>query len=482
MDHLDLGSHKGNGSTLSQSIHDRRPSFRLGMGRRRTLSGVVVVTFDMTMTVTVRTQPLLPVKSTFVCCSCSCARPRPQVLLYSFLLVWMTVLFRATRLVVSSLPLPQLRCSPGLVSPLWLPQKKNRRQEEKLILLLRMTYSTENHMGDKETHIQNALLNCPTIPLRDGTRHPAIGFGTYKVGFVPASASSAAAVTASSPPPETSQQRQRTAQECVSDALQVGYRFLECAEFYGNEAHVGAAMVASGIPREKLFLCSKVWTTTIEQGPAAIRAQLDRTLRDLQTNYVDLYLIHWPVPNHHVTAYQTLLELRNEGKIKGVGVSNYAWEDFLELKQQLQLTEADLPLVNQIELNPFLYRSKTVELFQSQGVVLQSYRSLRDGKVFDHPLLLELAQHYHKTTAQILGRWCIQHGFVYVPKSVQRTRMIENADVFDFTLSEEHMQQLNALTTDATKQGFVDLYRKCVNRDTSQAGTLEGVKMDITVD
>ena len=149
MDHLDLGSHKGNGSTLSQSIHDRRPSFRLGMGRRRTLSGGVVVTFDMTMTVTVRTQPLLPVKSTFVCCSCSCARPRPQVLLYSFLLVWMTVLFRATRLVVSSLPLPQLRCSPGLVSPLWLPQKKNRRQEEKLILLLRMTYSTENHMGDK---------------------------------------------------------------------------------------------------------------------------------------------------------------------------------------------------------------------------------------------------------------------------------------------------------------------------------------------
>lgn len=400
---------------------------------------------------------------------------------------------------VSSFPLPQLRWSRSpLVSPFVSFPNKNRRQQkeeegnEKLVLPFRMTlFSTANNVEKEEEEnikrIQKALLlNCPTIPLRDGTRHPAIGFGTYKVGFVPASASSAAAQAAAAAAAAvavaSSSLPQRTAQECVSDALQVGYRFLECAEFYGNEAQVGAAIAASSIPRDELFLCSKVWTTTMEQGPAAIRAQLERTLCDLQTNYIDLYLIHWPVPKHHLTAYQTLLQLRNEGKIKGVGVSNYAWEDFLELQQQLQLTEADLPLVNQIEINPFLYRSKTIELFQSQGVVLQSYRSLRDGKAFDHPLLLELAQHYHKTPAQLLGRWCIQHGFVYVPKSVQRTRMMENADVFDFTLSEEHMQQLNALTTDATKQEFVELYRKCVNRDTSQAGTLEGVKMDITVD
>jgi diketogulonate reductase-like aldo/keto reductase len=166
------------------------------------------------------------------------------------------------------------------------------------------------------TDSKTALLNCPTIPLRDGTSHPAIGFGTYKVGFIPASASSA--VTSSAP---TSVER--TAEECVSDALDVGYRFLECAEFYGNEAEVGKAIAKSGIDRKDLYICSKVWTTTIEKGPAAVRAQLEKTLKDLQTTYVDLYLIHWPVPVHHVEAYKTLVELQQEGKVKGIGVSNY---------------------------------------------------------------------------------------------------------------------------------------------------------------
>ena len=166
---------------------------------------------------------------------------------------------------------------------------------------------------------KTTLLDCPTIPLRDGTNHPAIGFGTYKVGFIPASASSAAATTASSAPTQV----ERTAEECVSDALDVGYRFLECAEFYGNEAEVGKAIAKSGIDRKDLYICSKVWTTTIEKGPAAVRAQLEQTLKDLQTTYVDLYLIHWPVPVHHVEAYKTLVELQKEGKVKGIGVSNY---------------------------------------------------------------------------------------------------------------------------------------------------------------
>jgi diketogulonate reductase-like aldo/keto reductase len=171
------------------------------------------------------------------------------------------------------------------------------------------------------TDSKTTLLNCPTIPLRDGTNHPAIGFGTYKVGFIPASASSASAATASASPAPTAVER--TAEECVSDALDVGYRFLECAEFYGNEAEVGKAIAKSGIDRKDLYICSKVWTTTIEKGPAAVRAQLEQTLKDLQTTYVDLYLIHWPVPVHHVEAYKTLVELQKEGKVKGIGVSNY---------------------------------------------------------------------------------------------------------------------------------------------------------------
>jgi len=320
---------------------------------------------------------------------------------------------------------------------------------------------------------KDTLLNCPTIPLHDGTPHPAIGFGTYKVGFIPASASSAVAASGVGGGVE------RTAEECVSDAIDCGYRFLECAEFYGNEAEVGKAIAKSGIAREEFFLCSKVWTTTIEKGPEAIRAQLEKTLSDLGTDYLDLYLIHWPVPGKHVEGYKTLEALCKEGKIKGIGLSNYAWEDYVELKESGMEIK---PSVNQIEINPFLYRKNTISNFKKEGVVLQSYRSLRDGKAFDNPALVKIAEAHSKSPAQILGRWVVQKGFVYVPKSVKKERMRENAMVFDFELSDEEMATLDALTTSDTFATFEGLYRKCVNRDTSKDGTLDGVKMDITLD
>jgi len=321
-----------------------------------------------------------------------------------------------------------------------------------------------------------ALINCPTLALRDGTSHPAIGFGTYKVGFIPASASSAVASGGA-----TSNEPQRTAEDCIADALSVGYRFLECAEFYGNEQEVGKAIKASGVPREDLFICSKVWTTTIEKGDAAIRAQLEKTLSDLGTNYVDLYLIHWPVPGKHVDAYKTVLDLKREGKVRNVGVSNYAVEDYKDLLSA-GITSEDKPVVNQIEINPFLYRKNTIDYFKSEGVVLQSYRSLRDGKAMDNPILKSFGEKYNKSPAQILGRWCVQHGFVYMPKSVKIERMVENAQVFDFELSEEEMATLDASTTSDALETFKGLYQKCVNRDTTKDGTMEGVKTDITVD
>jgi len=176
------------------------------------------------------------------------------------------------------------------------------------------------------------------------------------------------------------------------------------------------------------------------------------------------------------------MEMKKEGKIRGLGVSNYAFEDYLELKNEPDIGENDLPLVNQIEINPFLYRKNTIAAFETEGVMMQSYRSLRDGKAFDHPLLVKIASRKDKTPAQILGRWCVQHGFVYIPKSVKKQRMLENANVFDFSLSADEMAQLDGLTTPEAIETFKSLYRKCVNRDTTKDGTMEGVKMDIIAD
>ena len=371
---------------------------------------------------------------------------------------------------------------------------------------------------------------------------PAISFGTYKVGFIPASASSAVAAGATEVQRTAEEcvsdalsvgyrslecaefygneaevgkaiaksgiprgelylcskvwtttiekgedairaqldtEVQRTAEECVSDALSVGYRSLECAEFYGNEAEVGKAIAKSGIPRGELYLCSKVWTTTIEKGEDAIRAQLDKTLSDFGTDYVDLYLVHWPVPGKHVDAYKTLEKLCKEGKCKSIGLSNYAVEDYIELKESgIEI----LPAINQIEINPFLYRKNTLDFFTKEGVVLQSYRSLRDGKAFGDETVVRIANAKGKTPAQILGRWCVQKGYVYMPKSVKKERMIENGKVFEWALSADEMAELDSLTKPEAYTTFEELYRKCVNRDTSKDGTMDGVKMSITKD
>ena len=184
-------------------------------------------------------------------------------------------------------------------------------------------------------------------------------------------------------------------------------------------------------------------------------------------------------PTLTLQAYKTLEKLQEQGKIRGIGVSNYAWEDYVELKEA---GVKQLPLVNQIEINPFLYRKNTIAKFEKEGVVMQSYRSLRDGKAFEDPTLKKIAAAKGKSVAQILGRWCIQKGFIYIPKSVKKERMLENSQVLDFELTEEEMSELDSLTTPEALETFVALYQKCVNRDTSKAGTMDGVKMEITKD
>eukprot|EP01050_Picozoa_sp_SAG11_P028537 SAG11_NODE_7662_length_1113_cov_1.447732_1_plen_313_part_01 len=176
-----------------------------------------------------------------------------------------------------------------------------------------------------------SFVDAPTLTLNSGHPHPQLGFGTYKVGFIPASASSAGGVASGAGD---------NAKDTVQAALELGYRFLDCAEFYGNEKAVGEAIAASGIPRSELFIASKVWSNTLYAGRDAIRAQVDKSLAELQIDYLDLYLVHWPVPGKHVLGYKHLEELVGEGKLRSIGLSNYTVEDYTELMEHARIPPA----------------------------------------------------------------------------------------------------------------------------------------------
>jgi len=309
-------------------------------------------------------------------------------------------------------------------------------------------------------------MEIPSLLLNDDTKMPAVGFGCYKVGVVPASATGGSGGSAP-----------RSALEVITDALSVGYRCFDCAQFYDNEADVGSALKAGGVPREELYLISKVWTNRIFEGPEAVKAQCKQTLSDLRCEYIDCYMIHWPVPGKHVAAYKALLELQADGIIKSVGVSNYTVEDLKELQD----AGLRLPVVNQIEINPFLFRKETIDYCRSLNIQLQAYRALCNSKAWSEPVILELATKHQRSSAQILGRWAVQKGFQHIPKSENRDRMEVNAALFDFVLDDDDLKKLDVLTTEQSLEAFKALYQKCVLRDTPLNGTMQGVRTDFTV-
>ena len=308
-----------------------------------------------------------------------------------------------------------------------------------------------------------------SLVMPSGVVHPPIGFGTYKCGVIPASATGTSGDTGGS------------AEEIVFTALTAGYRFLDCAEFYANEESIGRALARfsaeSDVPRSELFLCSKVWTSTISQGPDAVKRRVSACLAELQVDYLDLMLVHWPVPSDspgggHVSAYAALQEMHAQGLIKNIGLSNYTIADYEELMGSDTTIVA--PSVNQIEVNPFLYRRNTIEYFQERGVIIQAYRSLRDGKEFDNPVLLQIANKHQTTTAQVLGRWCINKGCVFIPKSVRRERMVENLRVFDLVLDDDDMRLLDGMTTEEALSKFKASYEIGIVRDTGLGAVKKG--------
>jgi diketogulonate reductase-like aldo/keto reductase len=295
-------------------------------------------------------------------------------------------------------------------------------------------------------------------------RHPLLGFGTYKVGVIPAGAASGGVVS-------------RGAKEVVLDALAAGYRCFDCAFFYGNDAPVGEAFEESKIPREELFIVSKVWTAAIYEGEEAVREQVLSICKTLRTTYLDLCLIHWPVPDgKHVAAYRALEKLHEEKVLRSIGLSNYTVEDYEELKKSMTVK----PVVNQIEISPWLYRKHTIDYFLAEGVRLQSYRTLRQGKALEDPLIKSIAERMHRTPAQIVGRWCVQHGFAFFPKTQTRSRMEENANLFDFELSADDMAQLDTLTAPDAYATFRTLYNTGIVRDTPLQGKFDCAARSVT--
>jgi methylglyoxal/glyoxal reductase len=252
------------------------------------------------------------------------------------------------------------------------------------------------------------------VSLNDGNKMPVLGLGVWQA----------------SP---------REARKAVAYALEVGYRLFDTAKLYGNEREVGAAVRESGVPRDEVFVTTKLWNN--DHGYEAALRAFERSRRELDLGYVDLYLIHWPVPGLRHESWKGLLKLHEQGLARSIGVSNYTIRHLEELLPASPIP----PAVNQVEFHPFLYQADLLTFSQANRIQLEAYSPLTRGQRLKHPSIVEIATKYKRTPAQILIRWSLQHGLVVIPKSVRPERIRENAAVFDFELGRGDMERLDSL-------------------------------------
>ncbi|HEX4670292.1 MAG TPA: aldo/keto reductase [Solirubrobacterales bacterium] len=260
------------------------------------------------------------------------------------------------------------------------------------------------------------VTSIPRVVLQDGVEIPQLGFGVFQV-----------------PPGDT--------QETVEEALDAGYRHLDTAAAYRNEAGVGAAIAAAGLARDEVFLTTKLWNSA--QGYDSTLAAFEKSLERLGTDHVDLYLIHWPVPSEdrYLDTWRAFERINEEGRSRSIGVSNFRVEDLERLKR-----EADyLPSVNQIELHPSLQQAELRAWHADHGIATEAWSPLAQGALLDDETIETVAAHHEKTPAQTILRWHLQLGNVVIPKSVTPERIRENIDVFDFELSEDDMAAIARL-------------------------------------
>ena len=254
-----------------------------------------------------------------------------------------------------------------------------------------------------------------TITLNDGREMPRFGLGVFQ-----------------SPDGEVT----RTA---VLAALEAGYRLIDTAAIYRNEASVGAALRDSGVAREAIFLTTKLWNS--DHGYDAALAAFDASLARLGLDYVDLYLIHFPVESLRGDSWRALERIYADGRARAIGVSNYTIRHLRELLDDCEV----VPAVNQVEFSPYLYQRELLTFCRDHGIQLEAYSSLTRGEKLADPPLIAVAARHGKTPAQVLLRWTLQHRIIVIPKSVRRGRIAENAALFDFELSPTEMVTLDAL-------------------------------------
>ncbi len=262
-----------------------------------------------------------------------------------------------------------------------------------------------------------------TYTLANDVQIPCIGFGTWQTP------------------------NGETAINSVKAALKAGYRHIDTAACYGNEASVGQAIKESGVPREEIFVTSKVWNT--ERGYEKTLAAFETTMAKLDLDYVDLYLIHWPAAANqfenwkeiNAQTWRALEELYIEGKVKAIGVSNFLPHHLEALLEGVKV----VPMVNQIEYHPGFMQAESVAFCKAHNILVEAWSPLGTGNVLNNETLIMMAQKYSKTVAQICIRWVLQHGLLPLPKSITESRIIENTEVFDFEIKEEDMAIIDAI-------------------------------------
>jgi len=255
----------------------------------------------------------------------------------------------------------------------------------------------------------------PVAKLNNAVMIPCLGLGVYQ-----------------SPPGQTTQR-------AVEYALKIGYRHIDTARIYNNESDVGTALRKSGIKREEVFITTKLWNS--DHGyDKALRA-CDESLRRLGLKYLDLYLIHWPVPEIRNESWQALTQLLRDGKCRSIGVSNYTIQHLTELFDKSEIA----PMVNQVEFSPFLYQKQLLDYCEKNKIQVEAYSPLTQGQKLNHPKIQQIAKRHDKTPAQVLIRWSLQHNLVTIPKSVREERIKENSQVFDYNLTNDDMRILDSL-------------------------------------